>query len=162
MPGGNMSVDSSVRTGRVVGAGRRPPAPAAAAMLVLGACLLLASAGIHLHLWANGYKNIGTIGPLFFAQGALGILLGVLIALIRRVFVALLGALFGLGTIVALLFASHGGLFNYRTTLSAPFATTSLAIEAAAVALLCTGGAVAVWAERAHVRRWRSLKSSGS
>jgi len=160
MRGGNMSVDSSVRTGRVVGAGRRPTAPAASAMLIAGAALLLTSAAIHLHLWADGYRSIVTIGPLFFAQGVLGIFLGLLVALIRRIFVALVAALFALGTIVGLLLASHGGIFGYKTTMSAPWAQTTLEVEIAAVVLLCAGGAVAVWAERAHVRRWRSQKSA--
>jgi len=152
-----MGLDSSVRTGRVIGAGRRPTTPVAAAMLVLGAALLMASAVIHLHLWAAGYRHIGTIGPLFFAQAAFGILLSLLVALVRRIFIALLGALFALGTIVGLLLASHGGLFGYRTTMSVPWATTSLAIEVGAVVFLCLGGSLAVAAERAHVRRWRSL-----
>ena len=151
-----MGLDSSVRTGRVIGAGRRPTTPVAAAMLVLGAALLMASAVIHLHLWAAGYRHIGTIGPLFFAQAAFGILLSLLVALVRRIFIALLGALFALGTIVGLL---HGGLFGYLTTMSVPWATTSLAIEVGAVVFLCLGGSLAVAAERAHVRRWRSLKS---
>ena len=116
----------------------------------------MVSAAIHLHLWANGYRSITTVGPLFFVQGLLGIFLSLLVALVRRIFVALLGALFGLGTIVALLFASHGGLFGYKTTMNAPWAATALGVEVAAVALLCLGGALAVWAERSHVRHWRA------
>jgi hypothetical protein len=129
---------------------------------VLGAALLLTSAIIHLHLWADGFRRISTIGQLFFAQGALGILLSILIALIRRIFIALLGALFATGTIIGLLLASHGGIFGYRTTLSAPWAKTSLGVEAAAVVLLVGGGCLAVAAERAHIRRWRALKLPGS
>jgi hypothetical protein len=72
--------------------------------------------------------------------------------------VALLGALFDLGTMLGLLLASHGGLFGYQTTLSAPWAKTSLGIEAASMVALLAGGVLAVLAERAHVRRWRSLK----
>jgi len=152
-----LSIDSG-NPARVVGAGRRRTAPAASAILVAGAALLIASAIIHLHLWATGYRHIGTIGPLFFTQGAVGIFLSILIALIRRIFVALLGALFELGTMLGLLLASHGGLFGYQTTLSAPWAKTSLTIEAASMVALVAGGVLAVLAERAHVRRWRSLK----
>jgi hypothetical protein len=162
MFGGEMSLDNSLHAGRVVGANRRRTTPVAAAVLIVGAALILTSAAIHLHLWATGYRHVGTIGPLFFAQGALGIALSLLIALIRRAFVALIGALFLLGTIVGLLLASHGGLFGYRTTMSAPWAKTSLVIEAAALVLLCAGSALAVWAERAHVRYMRSLKSTMS
>jgi len=152
-----LSIDSDIPA-RVVGAGRRRTAPTASAILVAGAALLIASAVIHLHLWATGYRHIGTIGPLFFTQGAVGIFLSILIALIRRIFVALLGALFELGTMLGLLLASHGGLFGYQTTLSAPWAKTSLGIEAASMVALLAGGVLAVLAERAHVRRWRSLK----
>ena len=152
-----MSIDSDIPA-RVVGARRRRTAPTASAILVAGAALLIASAVIHLHLWATGYRHIGTIGPLFFTQGAVGIFLSILIALIRRIFVALLGALFDLGTMLGLLLASHGGLFGYQTTLSAPWAKTSLGIEAASMVALVAGGVLAVLAERAHVRRWRSLK----
>lgn len=152
-----MSIDSDIPA-RVVGAGRRRTAPTASAILVAGAALLIASAVIHLHLWATGYRHIGTIGPLFFTQGAVGIFLSILIALIRRIFVALLGALFELGTMLGLLLACHGGLFGYQTTLSAPWAKTSLGIEAASMVALLAGGVLAVLAERAHVRRWRSLK----
>jgi hypothetical protein len=152
-----LSIDSDIPA-RAVGAGRRRTAPAASAILVAGAALLIASAVIHLHLWATGYRHIGTIGPLFFTQGAVGIFLSILIALIRRIFVALLGALFELGTMLGLLLASHGGLFGYQTTLSAPWAKTSLGVEAASMVALVAGGVLAVLAERAHVRRWRSLK----
>jgi hypothetical protein len=152
-----LSIDSDIPA-RVVGARRRRTAPTASAILVAGAALLIASAVIHLHLWATGYRHIGTIGPLFFTQGAVGIFLSILIALIRRIFVALLGALFELGTMLGLLLASHGGLFGYQTTLSAPWAKTSLGIEAASMVALVAGGVLAVLAERAHVRRWRSLK----
>jgi len=141
-----------------VGAGRRRTTPTASAILIVGAGLLIASAVIHLHLWATGYRHIGTIGPLFFTQGVVGIFLSILIALIRRIFVALLGALFELGTILGFLLASHGGLFGYQTTMNAPWAKASLVIEAAAVVALVAGGLLAVLAERAHVRRWRSLK----
>lgn len=154
-----MSVDSSVRMGRVIGADRRRTAPVPAALLVAGAGLLMASAAIHLNLWASGYRSIATIGPLFFAQGAFGILISLLVALIRRIFIALVGALYALATVIALQLASHGGLFGYRTTMSVPWAKTSLVIELAAIALLCAGGGLAVMTERAQVRRWRSLKS---
>jgi hypothetical protein len=146
--------------GRVIGADRRRTAPVPAALLVAGAALLMASAAIHLQLWANGYRSITTIGPLFFAQGAFGILISLLVALVRRVFVAFVGALYALATVIGLLFASHGGLFGYQTTMSVPWAKTSLIVELAAVALLCTGGGLAVMTERAHVQRWRSLKSA--
>lgn len=160
--GGTMSVDSTVRTGRVVGAGRRPTAPLASLVIIAGAALLMASAVIHLHLWASGYRNIRTIGPLFFVQGVFGIVLSISIALIRRISIVWLGALYAGGTVVALLVAVQHGLFGYRTTMNAAWAATSLVIELSSVVLLFTGGGLAVWAERIHVRRWRAHRSEDS
>lgn len=154
-----MSFDREVRTGRAVGAGRRPTGPVVSLVIIVGAALLLTSAAIHLNLWANGYRYKATIGPLFFAQGCVGILLSVLISLIRRIFVTVLGALFDAGTITALLVSVHVGLFGYHTDMSAPWAKTSVVIEAASAVVLLVGGAVSVWVERAHIRRWRSLKT---
>ena len=157
--GGSVSSDRDVHTGRAVGAGRRPTGPVVSLVIVAGAALLLTSAAIHLHLWANGYRYRATIGPLFFAQGVLGILLALAIALIRRVSVAVLGALFAAGTIAGLLVSVHVGLFGYRSYMNAPWAKTSVVIEAAAAVILLLGGALAVWVERAHIRRWRSFKT---
>jgi len=154
-----VSFDREVRTGRAVGAGRRPTGPVVSFVIIVGAALLLTSAAIHLHLWANGYRYKATIGPLFFAQGCAAILLSVLIALIRRVFVTVLGALFNAGTIAALLVSVHVGLFGYHSQISAPWARTSVVIEAASAVVLLIGGALSVWVERAHIRRWRSLKT---
>lgn len=154
-----MSSDHDVRTGRAVGAGRRPTGPVVSLVIIAGAALLVTSAAIHLHLWANGYRYKTTIGPLFFAQGVLGVLLSLAIALVRRVSVAVIGALFAAGTIAALLVSVHVGLFGYRSYMNAPWAKTTVIIEAAAAVVLLIGGSLAVWVERAHIRRWRSFKT---
>lgn len=39
-----------------------------ATSLMVGAALVAASAGIHGHLWASGYRNIPTIGTMFLLQ----------------------------------------------------------------------------------------------
>jgi hypothetical protein len=157
--GGTVSSDHDVRTGRAVGAGRRPTGPVVSLVIIAGAALLVTSAAIHLHLWANGYRYKTTIGPLFFAQGVLGVLLSLAIALVRRVSVAVIGALFAAGTIAALLVSVHVGLFGYRSYMNAPWAKTTVIIEAAAAVVLLIGGGLAVWVERAHIRRWRSFKT---
>jgi len=154
-----VSSDHDVRTGRAVGAGRRPTGPVVSLVIIAGAALLVTSAAIHLHLWANGYRYKTTIGPLFFAQGVLGVLLSLAIALVRRVSVAVIGALFAAGTIAALLVSVHVGLFGYRSYMNAPWAKTTVIIEAAAAVVLLIGGSLAVWVERAHIRWWRSFKT---
>ncbi|HEV3452123.1 MAG TPA: hypothetical protein VG869_13105, partial [Acidimicrobiia bacterium] len=47
--------------------------------LLAGAGLVAASALIHLYLWADGYRQVTTIGPLFLAQGVVGLALAVLL-----------------------------------------------------------------------------------
>ena len=85
---GTVTVDRHSRTGPLVGAGRRPAGLVASLVIVTGAGLIVVSSVIHLHLWAAGYKNIRTIGPLFLVQGVFGIVLAVAVAVIRRVFIA--------------------------------------------------------------------------
>jgi hypothetical protein len=149
----SVTVDHHARPKPFVGAGRRRPGFFASLVVVAGAALLVVSAIIHLHLWASGYRNIRTIGPLFLVQGVLGIILGVSVALIRRVFIAVLGALFALGTLGGLLWSVHFGLFNYRENMAAPWATSSLVIEAVAAGVLLLGGALVLHRERATIRR---------
>ena len=144
-----VTVDRHARTGPLVGAGRRPTGLVASLVIVAGAALMIASSLIHLHLWASGYKNIHTIGPLFLVQGIAGIVLAVAVALIRRVFMAVLGALFAAGTLAGLLVSAHFGIFGYRETMTAPWATTSLIVEAAAAGVLLIGGALVLRGERA-------------
>ncbi len=148
-----MTIHHPSRTKPLVGAGRRPAGLVASVVLVAGAALILVSGIIHLHLWATGYKNIPKVGPLFLVQGIAAIVLFVAISLIRRVFIAVLGALFAAGTLGGLLVSVHFGLFGYREVMSAPWATTSLVIEAAAVVLLVIGSVLVLYGERADIRR---------
>ena len=161
-PTGPISRNRELRSGRAVGAACRPTGPVVSLVIIAGAALLLTSAAIHLHLWANGYRYKATIGPLFFAQGVAGVLIGLVTGLVRRVSVAAIGALFVVGTIAALLVSVHVGLFGYRSDLNAPWAKTSMVVEAAAAIVLILGGALAVLVERAHIRRWRSFKTGSS
>ena len=149
----SVTVDRHARTGPLLGAGRRSAGLLASLVLIAGAALILVSAIIHLHLWASGYKNIHTIGPLFLVQGVAGIVMAIAVALIRRVFIAVLGAFYAGGTLVGLLVSVHFSLFGYREIMSAPWATTSLVIEAAAAGVLLIGGALVLRRERAGVRR---------
>ncbi len=117
------------------------PGPVVNVLAWLGAILLILSAIIHLHLWSQSYHQIPTIGPLFLLQGIAGIVIAIAVAIIRRFLVLAGGALFAIGTIGGLLLSVNVGLFGFRDSLSAPYATASLVIEAAAFALL-SGAAV--------------------
>jgi hypothetical protein len=112
------------------------------AALVAGAALLASSGLIHLYLWADGYRNIATIGPLFLVQGIGGLLLAVALVAYPRVLTAGVAAAYLLATIAGLAVSATSGLFGFMDTLAAPLATTSLIVESVDAVLLILGGAL--------------------
>jgi hypothetical protein len=140
---------------------RRPNAlqsrAARAAVLALagvGGGFLVWSSVIHLMLWNDGYSGISVIGPLFLAQGVVGILLGVALVAFRSLALLAAGAVTGVATAVGLLLSVYVGLFGYSESLSVPYATLSLAVEftAAFVLLLATALLALAAPARAAVR----------
>jgi hypothetical protein len=113
---------------------------------VAGALLVLWSAYIHFHLWdeSDGYRHIATIGPLFLAQAIGGLLIGVLIVAVRRVWVAIIGLGFAASTVIGFLLTVGltKGLFNFKETWAAPFAGLAFAVEIAAAAVLLVAAAL--------------------
>ncbi len=118
---------------------------ARAAVLVLaatGAAFLVWSAVIHLKLWADGYKDISVIGPLFLAQGIASIVLGVAIVAFRWLALIAAGAVAGVATAVGLLLSAGIGLFGYTESLAVPYAELSLAVEFTAAFVLLVAACV--------------------
>ncbi len=118
------------------------------ATMWLGAGLLAASAGIHLHLWLSGYRFIPTIGPLFIGQAVTGFVLAAGLAWTRRPTLAILSALFLVATIGGLLTSAWFGLFGFRDGFDAPYAGLSIFVEGAGALVLCTGALLAVSGRR--------------
>jgi hypothetical protein len=123
---------------------RREPVEAPPAVTlpvrVVGAGLLLATAGIHLYLWQQGYRDIHLIGPAFLANVVLGVAGALLVLVTPQRFLpwaCLLTGLFELGTLVALLLSLTGGLFGFFESWSAPLVTPTIIVEAAGFLLLC-------------------------
>jgi xanthine/uracil permease len=114
-------------------------------MLLAGAALAAASGAIHLHLWADGYRTIPTIGPLFLFQGVAGVVLAVVLAASRRLLPALATAGFMISTIGGFLLSVYVGLFGFSDTLAAPWAGVSLTVEIAGVVVLAGGSALLLW-----------------
>jgi len=113
-----------------------PPGLIPTVLCAGGSILLVLSALIHLHLWSTGYKHIATIGPLFLVQIVAGFAMAVVVTVARRAVTALAGALFAIGTVGGLVISVEVGLFGFKDSFSAPYATTSLAVELAAVVVL--------------------------
>jgi hypothetical protein len=126
------AVAPTARSGRnLIGLGLR----------VIGAALLAAMAAIHLYLYVNGYQGVPTIGLLFLLNGIGGGILTIAVLAVPRRFlgvVGLLGALFELGTLAALIasIAVPGGLFGFQESTQALLVPTTLWVESAGVVVL--------------------------
>lgn len=106
-------------------------------LAIAGAVLILASAIIHLRLWVDGgYQGISVIGPLFLAQGIVGILYAVVLGLFRRLGLIVAGAILMLATAGGLLVSVNFGLFGFTESLAVPYAGLSLVVEFAGAAVL--------------------------
>ncbi len=116
------------------------------ALRLIGATLLLAIAGIHLYLWQQGYRDIDVIGPAFLLQSVIGIG-GALLVLVapRRLLpvAAVLGALFALGSLGALLVSTFVGLFGFVESTAAQLWWETLWVEIAATVVLAALAVVA-------------------
>jgi hypothetical protein len=133
--------------------GLKPLAVASRGAFAVGGLLVLWSAFIHFHLWdeAMGYRHISVIGPLFLLQSIGGLLLGIAVVVVRRVWIALAGIGFALSTALGFLLAVElpKGLFSFKESWSAPFAVQALAIEVAIMVVLLVAGTLCVVAARA-------------
>ena len=95
-----------------------------------GSILVLLSGLIHLKLWAsNGYQDISVIGPLFLAQGIVGILLALALGVFRRLWLIVAGAGYCVATAAGLLISVNYGLFGFKDSLAVPYATSSMVEE---------------------------------
>ena len=118
---------------------------AIALLRLVGAGLLAAIAGIHLYLWQDGYDAIDVIGPAFLLQAVLGFG-GALLLLVAPprllVWAALLGTLFAVGSLGALLQSTYGvfglepGMFDFVESDVAALWQETFWVEVAAIAVL--------------------------
>src|SRR5258708_33198452 len=76
---------------------------AATVAYVAGAALVVGSGYIHFHLWDESgsyYRHISIIGPLFLAQAIGGLVVGILLVAVRRVWAAIIGIGYAVSTFV--------------------------------------------------------------
>jgi hypothetical protein len=104
--------------------------------VIAGAALVAASGVIHLHLWADGYRSLPTVGRLFLFQGIAGVVIAVALLAWPRLVVVAVAVGFLVATVGGLLISAYAGLFGVRETLAAPFAGLSLAVESAGIVAL--------------------------
>lgn len=77
---------------------------------------VLLSADVHLALWATGFKDIDTIGPLFMLNAVGGFLIGVAVLVWRHWLTLLAAAGFGVATLFAFYLSVTVGLFGLQET----------------------------------------------
>ena len=104
---------------------------------VLSALALLAMGGIHLYLVFDGVG--GVLGVLFVLNAIGGLLLAIaVLAAPRRLlpYASVLGLLFLVGTLLALVLALTVGLFGITETLDFTLVPTTLVVESIGVVVL--------------------------
>jgi hypothetical protein len=115
----------------------KPAGAVATGAFVVGGLLVIWLSYIHFHLWQSvGYRHIPTIGPLFLVQSIVGLVLGLAVIAIRRIWVAIVGAGFAVATMGGFLISVEHGLFGFTDSWSAPFADVAFAVEIATVVVL--------------------------
>jgi len=127
---------------------------------LVGAGLLAAMSGIHLHLYNSGYRGIATIGPLFLLNGVLGVLAAIAVLVSPRRWLgwlSLAGAALQAGTLLALILSLTVGLFNFTESTRAPLLWTTIAVESAGALVLLVIAVRELWPRlRARTARHRA------
>jgi hypothetical protein len=136
------------------GRSRRPVDLAATAAFAVGGVLLIWSAYIHFHLWneADGYRSIPTIGPLFLLQSITGLVIGIGVVAVRRVWAAVIGMGFALTTLGGFLLSVGHGLFGFKDSWLAPFAKQAFTIELLVAVVLIVAAALSLVRSDPHAR----------
>jgi hypothetical protein len=120
---------------------------------ILSAVALLAMGGIHLYLVFDGVG--GTLGVLFVLNAIGGLLLAIaMLAAPRRLLAiaSVLGLLFVVGTLLALILALTVGLFGITETVSFTLVPTTLVVESIGIVVLAVTTALAFRTQRTRAR----------
>jgi hypothetical protein len=124
---------------------------------VIVAAAVLVSGGVHLKLWADGFRDVSVIGPSFLLNAVAALVIAVAVMVWRSWPPLLLAAGFGASTLVAFLISATVGLFGVHEVWTGGYVITAYVSEL--VALI-----VSVWALYAEgwVGRARTFASNRS
>jgi hypothetical protein len=114
------------------------------AVLLVASALVGAAGVVHLQLWADGYRHVPTLGPLFLAQGVGAVGVGAALAVTRRLALVAAALLLMVGTVAGFLLSDTVGLLGIHDTLSVPFASWALGLELGAIVALCSSALLLV------------------
>jgi hypothetical protein len=102
---------------------------------VLAAVAVLVSAGVHLYLWDDGYRDVDTIGPAFLLNAAGGVVIAVLLLAWSHWLPALLTVGFGVSTLGAFIVSTTVGLFGLKESWEGWYVWAAAGSEVAAILL---------------------------
>lgn len=102
---------------------------------VLAALAVLVSAGVHLYLWDDGYKDVDKIGPAFLLNAAGGVVIAVLLLAWSHWIPAFLTLGFGMSTLGAFIISTTVGLFGFEESWEGWYVWTAAGSEVAAIVL---------------------------
>jgi hypothetical protein len=102
---------------------------------VLAAVAVLVSAGVHLYLWDDGYKDVDTIGPAFLLNAIGGAVIAVLLIAWAHWLPALLALGFGASTLGGFILSTTVGLFGLEESWEGWYVWTAAGSEVAAILL---------------------------
>jgi hypothetical protein len=99
----------------------------------LAAAAVLASAGIHLKLWFDGFRYLPTVGPLFLLNVAGGVAIALLLMTWKHWLPAVLSMLFGGATLMAFITATTVGLFGDNEVWQGRYVFAAAGVELLAI-----------------------------
>ena len=102
---------------------------------VLAAVAVLVSAGVHLYLWDDGYKDVDVIGPAFLLNAAGGVVIAVLLLAWSHWIPAFLALGFGASTLGAFILSTTVGLFGLQESWEGWYVWVAAVSEVCAVVL---------------------------
>jgi hypothetical protein len=119
-------------------------------LMVIGAATIAWSGYVHLKLWNmdNGFEQLPVVGKMFLYQGIGCLILALAAVILRRLVVAVLGALLMASSIGAVAISIRGTLFGYHEYTDAPYVTSSIVVESVSLASFAAAVIVAITAPR--------------
>ena len=103
---------------------------------------------VHAYLYANGYRDIPTVGPAFLLQGSVFCALAVLILVGGPAWLQLAAAAGAAGSLVAFALSRTVGLFGFVETGWEPSPYAALSVVVEALTMVLVGARVITWLAR--------------
>jgi hypothetical protein len=112
---------------------------------IVTAVAALVSAGVHLILWLDGFRDLSVIGPAFLVNAVAGVVIAALLVVWRHWVPAFLAVGFGASTLGAFVVSATVGLFGVHEQWTGGWVLTAAVSEVVCI----VGGLLLLRADRA-------------